>query len=178
MTEAQLLKIVDGGLDLSSYTILERLYENKPVDALIKKLIWCEGVLEVKGLIKDRKVTDTGRNFILSVVGKTMNINDLAREYCEVFPDIKLPSGKYFKAEPQDVVEKLKKFHKDYGYSFDVILEAAKAYVEHAESVDYQFIRTSLWFIHKKGEGSDLANWCRDIVTGEKRVSKPLHRLL
>lgn len=178
MTEAQLLKIIDNGLDLNSFIILERISEGKPTSQLMERLKWCEGVLFFKNYLVKGKITPEGKKFLAEIIGKGKTIEELAKDYCDIFPDVKLPSGKYFKAEPKDVVDRLKAFVKEYKYEYDTILEAARRYVDHAENAEYQFIRTSVFFIHKKGEGSDLANWCRDIVNGDKSVSKSRYTLL
>lgn len=105
-------------------------------------------------------------------------IAEFCVEFCEIFPAVKLPTGKFFKSHPKDVCDKLKAFIKMYGYPQDVILQAARNYVDHAESVNYEYVRTSSYFIHKKGEGSDLASYCEDIVNCEKTTTNPLHKLI
>lgn len=102
--------------------------------------------------------------FIKSHYVKEVDGQSFLIEFREIFPSKKLPTGKNFKSNLKDLEMKMKFFIKNYNYSPETILEAARQYVAHAQNVDYQFIRTAAYFVYKKGEGSDLADWCERVL--------------
>lgn len=100
-------------------------------------------------------------------------------QFREIFPSVKLKTGKNFKSNAKDLEKKLKYFAKTYEYTPDTVLEAARQYVEHAEQANYEYIRTAAYFVYKLGEGSDLADWCERVLNKEFTESQgPLHKLL
>jgi len=108
-----------------------------------------------------------------------VKINDFVTEFRELFPARRLSTGKSFKSNYNDLEKKLRYFVKNYDYPPDVILEAARQYVRHAESVGYEFIRTASYFVYKLGEGSDLADWCERVLNEEFHENdEGTHRLV
>lgn len=100
-------------------------------------------------------------------------------QFREIFPSVKLKTGKNFKSNAKDLEKKLKYFAKNYEYTPETILEAARQYVEHAEQAKYEYIRTAAYFVYKLGDGSDLADWCERVLNKEFTESQePLHKLL
>lgn len=103
---------------------------------------------------------------------KELKLQEFTEKFREIFPPIKLPTGKNFKSNLKDLEKKLLFFFKHYDYSPETVLEAAKQYVIHAESVRYNYIRTAAYFVHKVGEGSDLADWCEKVITPESNENQ------
>lgn len=114
---------------------------------------------------------------ILEKVKVYYNIQEVEAEgfvkkFWDIFPKVKLPSGKNFKSNLKDLEKKLKYFSKNYSYDPEVILEAAQEYVNHAQQNNYQYIRTAAYFVYKQGEGSDLADWCDKVLNKETHESQ------
>lgn len=95
------------------------------------------------------------------------DLKKLAEEYLEIFPKIKLPSGKYARVALPEIEKKLKIFKRTYKPSFkkyygfvltdEDILQATRAYVKRYAATRYQFMVTSSYFI-QKNEKSALAD--------------------
>lgn len=104
---------------------------------------------------------------------------EFVKEFQEIFPSQKLPTGKNFRSNIPDLTAKLKYFVKVYDYDPQTILEAARRYVEHAHQVRFNYVRTAAYFVYKKGEGSDLADWCDKCLNENlESPSTSLHTLL
>lgn len=92
------------------------------------------------------------------------------QEYLEIFPKIKLPSGKAARSDKKNVETALAWFMSNYDYSWDIILKATESYVTEYELKNYLYMQTSQYFIRKqlsdKTWGSELANRCSEISTG------------
>jgi hypothetical protein len=62
-------------------------------------------------------------------------------------------------------------FFDNYSYSWDIILEATTKYVDDYEMKNYEFMRTSQYFVRKQNTDktwdSDLATYCDMILNGE-----------
>lgn len=96
---------------------------------------------------------------------------DMVTEYLELWPSIKLPSGKPARSDKRNVEGNLKWFMINYSYSWNTILKATAMYVDDYESRGYKFMRTSQYFIKKSDSDrtiqSELANYCQLYETGE-----------
>lgn len=92
------------------------------------------------------------------------------QQYLEIFPKIKLPSGKAARSDKKNVETALAWFVSTYDYSWDIILKATQNYVAEYELKNYMYMQTSQYFIRKqqsdKSWGSELANRCSEIATG------------
>lgn len=138
-------------------------------------------------------ITDKGREFV-SLIKHYFEFKDeeetetdaklrlLAEQYLEIFPKIKLPSGKYARAAIPEIAKKLKVFKtknkpvfkKFYGFELtnEDIFEAAKLYVKRYERTNYQFMVTSSYFI-QKNEKSPLAD---EIIAMKQGLSKIVNK--
>lgn len=92
--------------------------------------------------------------------------------YLEIFPKIKLPTGKPARSNINEVFEAFDWFWKTYGaeYSWDIILKATEAYVSTYEKSNWMYMRTSKYFIRKQNSDktwiSDLAEQCQMVKDG------------
>lgn len=96
--------------------------------------------------------------------------------YLNLFPKLRLPSGKPARSDRKNVQTALEWFMKNYEYSWDTILKATAAYVDEYERKNYMYMQTSQYFIRKqqsdKSWGSELANMCAVIESGDNLEDK------
>jgi predicted transcriptional regulator len=99
-------------------------------------------------------------------------------QYNEMFPKIKLPSGKLARAAERNLETNFKWFFENYKYSWEIVLKATAAYVDEYERRNWNFMRTSMYFIKKQEKDhsitSDLADYCAMIQSGGS-VDTPNH---
>lgn len=92
--------------------------------------------------------------------------------YVELFPNRKLPSGKYARTTIKNLESSFKWFFENYYYSWDIILLATEKYVDEFSIQSYNFMRTSQYFIRKqnidKSFDSELANYCDIVLSKEE----------
>jgi len=86
------------------------------------------------------------------------------KTYNEIFPAKKLGSGKYARTNVKNLETGFRWFFENYSYDWKVIYEATKKYVEEYKMKNYEYMRTSQYFIRKqnldKSFESDLATYC------------------
>jgi len=91
-------------------------------------------------------------------------------EYREIFPDLKLPSGKYARDAAKNLEVNFKWFFKNHEYDWNTIMEATKKYIYEYEQKSYNYMRTCKYFIKKQEKDgsitSDLANYCDMVIKG------------
>jgi hypothetical protein len=118
---------------------------------------------------KSKKKTTTdllGDNFSLRI-----------KMYNEVFPARKLGSGKYARTNVKNLETAFRWFFENYDYSWDTVMSATKMYVEQYQLKNYEYMRTSQYFIRKQNNSdktfeSDLANFCEEYLNGEDTVEQ------
>jgi len=130
--------------------------------------------LETEGWYLDNKLTKKALDLINKLVGES-STEDAAisniEKYNNLFPKKKLPSGKFARTNSKNLENAFKWFANNFDYSWDFILKATAAYVDEYEKKNYMYMQTSQYFIRKqmsdKSWGSELANWCSAIESGE-----------
>lgn len=104
---------------------------------------------------------------------------DYLDEYYEMWPKIKLPSGKYARVDKKNLENSFKWFFKTYKYSWETILKATALYLDHFEAKGWMYMRTSQYFIRKaendKSVTSELANYCSIIESGNIDLGNQNH---
>ena len=84
--------------------------------------------------------------------------------YNSLFPAKKLGSGKYARTNVKTLEASFRWFFDTFDYDWHTILEATKKYVEEYKMKNYEYMRTSQYFIRKqntdKSFESDLATYC------------------
>ena len=92
------------------------------------------------------------------------------KTYNEIFPAKKLGSGKYARTNIKNLEAGFRWFFSTYEYDWKTIIEATKKYVQEYEMKNYEYMRTSQYFIRKqnpdKSFESDLATYCDMIQDG------------
>lgn len=169
------------------------IYDNDNADKEV--LIFQYQKLYIHGFIESHendenlyRLTSKGKLFIEEIlpfmegtpdsIESKSEFKDLCKSYLEIFPKIKLPSGKYARANIVEIEKKMKtfihtyksRFRTDYGFvlTHDDILQATKIYVERFSKVNYNFMVTSSYFI-QKNEKSALAD---EIVALKQGLNK------
>lgn len=91
------------------------------------------------------------------------------QEYVEIFPNRKLPSGKYARVTIKNLETAFKWFFENYNYDWEVIIKATEKYVDEYSVRNYNYMMTSQYFIKKqkidRSIESELANYCELIKT-------------
>lgn len=95
---------------------------------------------------------------------------DRIQEYIELFPNRKLSSGKYARTTSKNLETSFKWFFENYSYDWETIIKATEKYVDDYSIRNYEFMRTSQYFIRKqnidKSFESDLATYCELLNNG------------
>lgn len=115
----------------------------------------------------------------LFVIQKTKTSNQLMtkgfkeniKKYREMFPNIKLPSGKASRSAVGNLEKAFRWFFENHNYTWPEIFEATAYYINEQEDNNWKFTRTSQYFI-RKDHLSDLADYCEMIKTGGDKDSE------
>ena len=144
---------------------------------------------EKRLLIKDKwvnesnKITDKGLRLLIEVEAlfkkvkkKTndtimgTNYNDKINEYNQLFPKMKLPSGKTARSSVGNLENAFRWFFQNHNHDWKTIIKATTSYLTEREMRDWKFTKNSQYFIRKqaidKTWESSLANWCLIIEDG------------
>jgi hypothetical protein len=141
-------------------------------------------ILEIDGFLKNKKVTDKGKDVIKTLSGKYefienkvvkrklgMTPEDLKKvaEYREIFPRGILPSQSPSRVPIKELEKKFTWFFNNYNFDWDIVIRATKKYVNEYEVNGYLYMKTSGYFVsklEKNGLVSALASYCDMIVDG------------
>jgi hypothetical protein len=92
------------------------------------------------------------------------------KQYREIFPAQKLPSGVPARNNVKILTENFRWFFTEFEYSWDEVIEATKHYVNEFRLKDYKYMQNSQFFISKqdkhKVKTSKLADYCDLIKDG------------
>jgi hypothetical protein len=95
------------------------------------------------------------------------NFTNNIKTYVEIFPNRKLSSGKYARVNPKNLENSFRWFFENYEYDWDMIFKATKKYIYDYSLKNYEYMRTSQYFIRKqntdKTYDSELADYCNMI---------------
>ena len=106
------------------------------------------------------------------VVSEVLGSDSIERikEYREIFPAKRLPSGELARQSVQELKDKFVWFFKNYPeYDWDLILDATDYYNDVFKKKNYMYMVTSSYFIKKtnsqtKEVSSKLADYCQQIL--------------
>jgi hypothetical protein len=91
-------------------------------------------------------------------------------EYRELFPNIKLPSGKPARTNVKTLEALFRWFFTEFQYEWETIFGATKMYLDQYERDNWKYMRTSQYFVRKQNPDktfdSDLANYCDMYLNG------------
>ena len=95
-------------------------------------------------------------------------------QYREMFPNMKLPSGKAARSAVGNLEKNFRWFFDNHNYDWDTIMKATAHYLDSQEKRQWKFCRTSQYFI-RKNDLSDLADYCEIVLTGGDADEKTHH---
>lgn len=114
----------------------------------------------------------TKRKVTTAVLGE--DFNEKIKEYRELWPSKRLPSGELARQSTQELKDKFIWFFKTYPeFDWDLILDATEYYNEVFRRKNYMYMATSSYFIKKtntttKEISSKLADYCQEILDNPK----------
>lgn len=107
----------------------------------------------------------------------TRDYKEKLEQYREIFPNIKLPSGKAARCAVSNLENAFRWFFENHDYEWDTIMKATAVYVNEYEVKGWKFMRTSQYFVRKQEPdrtfASDLANYCAIVESGGDVDDKP-----
>jgi len=145
--------------ELECKRLQSNLWLTENLQLTSKSLIFME---EINGYFKRTKKKTSqdlmGKDFIANIEG-----------YVEIFPNIKLSSGKYARVNAKNLEAPFKWFFETYDYDWETILKATERYVDEFSIRRYEYMRTAQYFVRKqnidKSFESDLATYCEILKT-------------
>lgn len=140
--------------DLEVHRLLSDGWLNDNLQLSSKSLIFME---ELNSYFrKSKKKTSK------DLMGSMYDVN--IKLYNSLFPTKKLGSGKYARTNVKTLEASFRWFFDTFDYDWHTIIEATKKYVEEYKVKNYEYMRTSQYFIRKqntdKSFESDLATYC------------------
>lgn len=168
-------------------TVNDILHHDRKVDDITKTILrdmnlMCEG-----GNLTSRAISlmdDLDALFIKRKAAKVKKESidmEMVKEYVEIFPDIKLGTGKNARANIKELATNFDRFFTTYPEhlnNWELIFKATRLYVYEYEQKNYEYMRTSYYFIRKQRDDksyiSDLATYIDRILNGESVESTSL----
>ena len=96
--------------------------------------------------------------------------------YREMFPNMKLGSGKAARVSPVNLETAFRWFFTNYPYEWDTVLKATAKYIDDQRKKNFKYTRTSQFFIRKDGT-SDLADICDALENDGFQDEKRTHNI-
>ena len=175
------LKFVREKITPNSYYVLHCLKIGMVPASIVNKELETRRLINDGWIKEDLTLTDKSIIFTTEIDGffkkskkKTSknllgdNFEDSIKKYTEIFPAVKLSSGKYARSNPKNLENAFRWFFESYSYDWEIVLLATKKYVLEYRESGYQYMRTSQYFIRKqntdKTYDSDLADYCEMII--------------
>jgi len=175
------LRFIGEGITPNSYYVLHCVKYGIIPNSYINKELEIKRLISNEWLKEDLTLTDKSIIFTTEIDGffkkskkKTSksllgdNFEDNVKNYSEIFPSIKLASGKYARSNSKNLENAFRWFFENYNYDWEIVLLAAKKYVLEYKANNYQYMRTSQYFIRKQSSDktwdSDLADYCEMII--------------
>ena len=95
---------------------------------------------------------------------------DWLTEWLELFPE-KNQNG-VLRSNEADCINKMHAFIKKYKYSKEIIMAATKSYIIDESTKGYKYTKRAMYFIDKRGEGSLLAAWCKNVEENKLKTGQ------
>ena len=175
-------RLIQENLTPNAFYVLHCIKEKVVPKNFVNKELECKRLQSDAWLTEDLRLTSKSIIFMEEINGffkrTTKKVSsDLMgadylqkiQEYVELFPNRKLSSGRYARTNPKNLESAFKWFFATYDYSWELVLEATEKYVKDYEVRNFDYMRTSQYFIRKqnidKSFESELANYCELIRT-------------
>ena len=166
----------------NTYYVLHCIKENIIPASYVNKELECKRLQNEGWLTDDLQLTSKSIIFMEEINGffkriKKKTSTDLMgqdfmnriEEYVNIFPNRKLPSGKYARVATKNLDTAFKWFFENYNYDWEIIIKATEKYVDEYSVRNYNYMMTSQYFIKKqkidRSIESELANYCELIKT-------------
>lgn len=170
-------RLVQENISPNAYYVLHSLHEKVNPHNFVSASLECTRLKNDGWLNENLELTHKSLIFIQELNGFFKKTNkktskalmgedfvDKIEEYINIFPNKKLSSGRYARTNPKNLESAFKWFFDNYSYSWEIILQATEKYVKDYEIRNYEYMRTSQYFIRKqaidKSFESELANYC------------------
>jgi hypothetical protein len=169
-------------LDCCRYRIQPDSLINKNAEASIcqaKGLIDDQNNLSERALSildeLDTYIVKTKKKVAASVLGE--DFMGKIKEYREIFPPKRLPSGELARQTVNELKDKFIWFFKTYPeFNWELVLDATDYYVARYAKTDYLYMQTSSYFIKKKNQDntftSKLADTCQQLLDNPNIVNE------
>ena len=177
-------KLLKVGMQPNTFYVLHcikhKMVPGKVVNAKLER----QRLIDEEWLTEDFKLTDKSLIFVEEIdsyfrKSKKKTSKDLMgddfltmiKEFNEIVPKKKLPSGKYARVNVKTLETTFRWFFKEYDYDWETIIKATEKYVEEYSLQNYSFMRTAQYFVRKqnidKSFDSDLATYCDMVLSGD-----------
>lgn len=170
-------KLVESNITPNSFYVLICIYANIKPNNSVSYDLELHKLLSAKWIKEDLSLTQKSIIFIEELSSffkkskkKTSKVlmgdsfDVCIKKYNELFPAKKLGSGKYARTNVKNLEASFRWFFSTYEYDWKTILQATQKYVEEYKMKNYEYMRTSQYFIRKqksdKSFESDLATYC------------------
>lgn len=175
-------RLLQENISPNTYYVLHCIKEKVVPDSFVNKDLECKRLQNDEWLTADLKLTPKSvilindiNSFFKKMNKKTSthlmgdDFIQKIQEYNSLFPNKKLYSGKYARTNPKNLESAFKWFFSTYDYTWELILEATEKYIKDYELRNFEYMRTSQYFVRKqnidKSFESELANYCELIKT-------------
>jgi|TARA_R100000149_G_C5873705_1_gene137457 hypothetical protein len=182
-------KVLRNGITPNQCFLLFSIHNNTTPSTYIEEDY---NVLVEQGYIKDKELTQDALKIIAQldnyfIVNKKKTTKQLLgksgtdniKQYREIFPPGKLPSGVPSRNNVKILTENFRWFFSEYDYTWEEIIKATKMYVNEYRDNQYMYMQNSQYFVSKQDKHrvkrSQLADYCdmiRDGVTVEEKHFK------
>jgi hypothetical protein len=187
MTEI-FIKCIKEKITPNSFYVLYCINEKIIVSNFVNKTLECKKLQNDEWLDENLKLTSKSiifiseiNNYFKKAKKKTnesllgLNFSNNINTYNEIFPNKKLSSGKYARVNEKTLENAFRWFFETYDFTWDIIFKATKKYVNEYSIKQYEYMRTSQYFIRKQNTDktwdSDLATYCDLITNGEDEIT-------
>lgn len=175
-----LYKILDLGISPNQYLLLHFIKNEEKIPSCFVSVNAEVRTLFLEGyLTENLRLTDKALNLIGEISEEPKKTkkpaplkitSDMISDYLNIWPPIKLPSGKYARVAQKNIESQFKWFFQNYDVDWKTVLQATSMYVSEYELKGYKYMQTSYYFISKslpdKTRNSELANYCMMIQEG------------
>lgn len=170
-------RLVQEDLQPNSYYVLSCIKEKQVPHRFVNKELEVKKLQNTGWLTEKLELTSKSLIFIEEINGffkksKKKTSRDLMgeefvqkiKEYLEIFPNKRLPTGSYARVNPKNLETNFRWFFETYDYDWDLIMQATEKFVTEHEVRNFEFMSNSQYFIRKqlndKTFESKLANYC------------------
>lgn len=123
-----------------------------------------------KNVVKHLNVMYTKKMKLSNIEIMGYGFKDMVSKYRKLFPAKKLPSGRLARNNVKTLIENFRWFFSTYDHTWNDVMKATKMYVDEYSKTEFQFMKTSQYFISKQDKHkikvSELADYCDMVKEG------------